>query len=108
MFVTTIVNRSDSTEKVERGGCWAFLRLYTNAARTGAPTYDSAQPGLGCTLELVDLRIAPHDSGQFNGSIPGATIVAEGTPPGHYYAAIAVAPNGVATELPAGEIDLKP
>jgi len=100
--VVTIVNLSAAADTVNFGGCWLYLRLFDNADRTGAPVYDQSKQNVACTLVARTLVVAPHDSTDVPQDFTTGALV----PSGHYFAALLIAPSGVATSLNAGEVTL--
>lgn len=100
--VVTITNLGAVPDTISYGGCWLYLRLFDNADRTGAPVYDQSTQHVACATVQRVLVVAPHDSTRVAQDFVTGALV----PSGHYYAALLIAPNGVATSLNAGDVTL--
>jgi hypothetical protein len=102
VYGVSISNSGSSPIQIQYGGCWAFVRLYARADRAGTPISDNGPPDVACTLDLHTAAIPAGATVQ----ISSQTLLDPVVPVGHYYASVAFAPNGAATVLPAGEIDV--
>lgn len=102
VYNVRISNASSSSFQIQYGGCWAFLRLYARADRSGTPLYDSGPPGIACTLDSHTTAVPPGTTVPISSQI----VLDPGLSPGHYFASVAISPNGAATILPAGEVDI--
>jgi len=107
VYVTARVqNTSSSRQDVTfPDGCVVLLRAYRDAARTGAPAWDQQQ-GVMCTMQLVELSLAPGESREFLASARADQILGDSLPAGRYSFTAVLRPNGQAVEVPAGEGDL--
>jgi len=104
----TISNTSNSTEQVEYGGCWSFLRLYKTADLSADPAFDQQLKINACQVFLTDLSLAAGGSAVLSLSYDVPTLIASGVSAGQYFLGIAVAPNAVMRVLAAGEADIQP
>ncbi|MDB4877851.1 MAG: hypothetical protein JWM41_4297 [Gemmatimonadetes bacterium] len=107
-YAVTVTNGSATDEQIAYGGCWASIRLFPTPARSGTPSYDSGLGGSGCTSSEMRLTLPSGQSIDLVGYIDVAAIVASGLAGGHYFVSILVSPNGSATPIAAGEIDIQP
>lgn len=99
-------NTSSSRQEVTfPDGCVVLLRAYRDAARTGAPAWDQQQ-GVMCTMQLVELSLAPGESREFLASARADQILGDSLPAGRYYFTAVLRPNGRVVEVPAGEAEL--
>lgn len=108
-YAVTVTNRSAVTEQLEYGGCWAYVRFFKNADRSGSPAYDAAVPNGGvCTADLNRVPLAPGASTSMIGHFELVSVLVLGVSPGHYSVSLLIAPDGVVTSVPAGEVELQP
>jgi hypothetical protein len=107
-YAVTVTNGSAADEQIAYGGCWASIRLFPTPDRSGTPRYDSGLGGAGCTSSETRLTLPSGQSIDLVGYVDVAAIVASGLAGGHYYVSILVSPNGSATPIAAGEIDIQP
>src|SRR5690606_2756215 len=63
------------------------------------------QRGAFCTMQLVELDLAPGESREFQASTRADEILGDSLPVGRYYFTALLRPNGRAGEVPAGEGD---
>ena len=101
-YSVRIANQGSSAIRVDYTGCATFLRLYTRAERTGQPVYDSGPPGVACTVPLHTVTIAAGAIG----SVTAQVLLDPSLASGHYFASVAISPNGSPTVLSAGEVDI--
>lgn len=103
---TRVVARNTAAKPVEvdYGDCSVNVRLYTNAARTGAPVWKSElrkPPGApttyGCTLALRVSILPPGDSLVFPINVPIYEVIADSLPSGTYYASAEISLEGQRT-----------
>jgi hypothetical protein len=105
-YVLHVTNGSGSDEQVSYGACWAGVRLFTSAARTGSPAFDSITGDSACILPEYVTTIAPGSSADLVGYLDVASVMAAGITAGHYFVSLVVSPNGSATQIAAGDIDV--
>jgi hypothetical protein len=109
-YTVTVSNGSDSQEQIEYGGCWAVVRLFATPDRSGTPVYESAGAASGClsAASATIVMLEPGQSTDLVGYIDMAAIMRSGIAAGHYYVSVLVSPNGSATPIAAGEVDIQP
>jgi len=103
MYGVAISNPSSNPMQVVQTGCWAFLRLYARSDRTGTPAYDSGPPDVDCLLYSHRITVPAGTTTRISEALFIDPRLA-----GHYFASVAIAPNGSATVIPAGEVDIIP
>jgi len=77
------------------------LRLYTRSDRAGTPAYDSGPPEVTCSAFSRTTTVPAGATARI-----GQELFIDPRLAGHYFASVAIAPNGSATVIPAGEIDI--
>ncbi|MEO6877410.1 MAG: hypothetical protein ABI205_02945 [Gemmatimonadaceae bacterium] len=107
-YVLHVTNGSASDERITYGACWAGVRLFSSAARSGSPAFDSATGTAACVVPEYVTTISPGGSADLVGHLDVASVLAAGIPPGHYYVSLVVAPNGSPTQIAAGDVDIQP
>ncbi len=107
-YVLHVTNGSASDERVTYGACWAGVRLFRSAARSGPPAFDSAMGTDACVLPEYVTTISAGSSTDLVGYVDVASVLAAGITPGHYYVTLVVAPNGAPTQIAAGDVDIQP
>jgi hypothetical protein len=107
-YVVTLANQSAASEDVSYGGCWGFFQLYKTPDRTGTPAFDFENTKPGCEAFSTKVTLRPGEATQLSGSTGFSSLEGEGVAGGHYYSSVRVAPNGVQTTVPAGEVTVAP
>ena len=107
MYTTVRVENTSSgrQEVTFPDGCVVLLRAYRGPARMGAPAWDQER-GVACTMQLVELSLAPGESREFQTSVRADRILGDSLPAGRYYFTAVLRPDGRVVEVPAGEADL--
>jgi len=101
-----VENTSSSRQDITfPDGCVVLLRAYRDAARAGAPAWDQQRDAM-CTMQLVELSLAPGESREFLASARADQILGDSLPAGRYYFTAVLRPNGRVVEVPAGEGEL--
>jgi hypothetical protein len=115
----TVTNAGRGRVRLEYGACSMTLRAFRTPERTGTPAWDAARrpnpdPATGiywaCPLYLATKELQPgesHSPNEFRSRIPGPQILGDSLPDGRYYLVARVGLNGVLTDVPAGEVELR-
>ena len=86
--------------------CVTHLRVYDNAARSGAPVYDQARE-YGCIAVIFDDTVAAGDTAQYSApNTNGYEVLGDSLPDGRYWLSASLNPSGQRIEIPAGAVDL--
>jgi hypothetical protein len=78
--------------------------VYSNAARTGTPIYDS-RPSTVCTASQETFQ--PNATKTYSLQLTSATVLGSSTPVGVYYLDVAMDFGKAKVILPAGSVDLR-
>ena len=98
-----IVNRSSTSQSVTfPDGCVVLMRAYDGGTE---PAWDMGS-GVGCTMALVQVDLAPGESREFQtGLVSARTILGENLPNGNYRITVYLRPGQI-VELDAGTTEL--
>lgn len=108
---TTVYVRATSPggASVQYGGCPFIMRVYTDRARTGPPSWDAfAVPNSACQALLNVRHLSRGRQLALSALTLPREVLGDSLAAGHYYLAAVVRPNGDSLVVGAGEADLTP
>jgi hypothetical protein len=106
-FETSVTITNPTTASITVAiGCGPHILVYSTAARTGTPVYDSRASTV-CTANLVDVTIQPGGNKTFTATTTSAQVLGASGTVGTYYITALMPVGNTAAALPAGQVDLR-
>jgi hypothetical protein len=94
---------------IHYSGCPVTVRVYTDPARTGPPSWDAlAVPNTACQSPLIVRHLSRGGELALNALTLSRAVLGDSLAPGRYYLGTVVRPNGDSLVVEAGEADLMP
>jgi len=110
LLSTRVVVRTTGSRAavLQYSGCPVEIQVFRTAARTGNPAWAQfRQANFACTLPFIERTLAPGDTLGLAAIAAPREILGDSLPPGRYYFAGVVRPNGETRVIPAGEVELR-
>jgi hypothetical protein len=101
----TVTNTGTTNVLAQYGDCWGFLHLYRAPDRSGTPAFDGGDATVACRAFAGSVLIGPNQTWRISRPTDLGFFRLHGVTAGHYYVGIRIAPNGVETIVPGGEVD---
>lgn len=108
-FQTTVTIRNPTTDEIEFDvpSCnHPRVLVYSTAARTGTPGWDSNSRAVVCALPITTVRLAGGASVSYTQTVTGVEVLGPSGSAGTYYITDEVALSGVVSRIAAGQVNL--
>ena len=108
-FQTTVTVRNPTTDEVEFqvSQCnHPRVLVYSTAARTGTPVWDSNSRAIACTQPITTVRLAGGASVSYTQTVTGAEVLGPSGSAGTYHITDEVALSGIVSRVNAGQVNL--
>ena len=104
-----VIGASPGGVSLEYSGCPVIVRMYAGSERTGKPAWDALSvPNTACPLPLLRRHLGLGEALPLTALTLPREVLGDSLPPGRYYAAAIMRPNGDSVIVAAGEVDLGP